>query len=58
MQANRLVWLLVAFVLWAAMPLAAQERFGGLAGSVTDQQQGAARTSGRCMRKTRGRSGI
>jgi hypothetical protein len=31
----------MALVMWVAAPAAAQERFGGLAGTVTDPQQGA-----------------
>jgi hypothetical protein len=41
MRVNTLRWLFMALLLWAAAPAGAQERFGGIAGTVTDPQQGA-----------------
>ncbi len=41
MRLQRLVVMLLAIGLWAVIPAAAQERFGGLTGVVTDQQGGA-----------------
>ncbi len=41
MRAKSVRWLLVTLLLWAAAPAGAQERFGGIAGNVTDPQQGA-----------------
>src|SRR4051812_46488232 len=41
MRVHTMKWLLMLVLLCAAGTAAAQERFGGIAGSVTDQQQGA-----------------
>jgi len=41
MRVHTMKWLLMLVLLCAAGTTAAQERFGGIAGSVTDQQQGA-----------------
>jgi hypothetical protein len=42
MRVNTIRWLMmIALLLCAAAPIAAQERFGGIAGTVSDPQQGA-----------------
>jgi outer membrane receptor protein involved in Fe transport len=41
MLSRKIGWLIAALLLWTATPSTAQERFGGLTGTVTDQSQGA-----------------
>src|SRR4051812_35102891 len=41
MRVQTIGWLMIVLLLGAAAPGVAQERFGGLAGTVTDPQQGA-----------------